>query len=66
MSSVPDASKKSGLSADMRRLPFSPSPGPMKPRRQVPPGGKGLISRIGRLGQDDCARAAKDARPMQA
>src|SRR5258708_2534055 len=32
MSSVPAASKKSGLSADMMRLPFSLSPRPMTPR----------------------------------
>jgi hypothetical protein len=33
----PVYSQKSGLSLELRRLPFSPSPGPVKPRRQVPP-----------------------------
>ena len=36
-SSVPVASKKISLSPERSRLPFSLSPGPMKPRRQVPP-----------------------------
>ena len=34
---LPVRSQNSGLSEATSRLPFSPSPGPMKARRQVPP-----------------------------
>src|SRR5690242_16260063 len=34
---LPSALQLSGLSDDWMRLPFSPSPGPVKARRQVPP-----------------------------
>src|SRR5579859_4797834 len=34
---LPSALQLSGLSVDWMRLPFSPSPGPVKARRQVPP-----------------------------
>ena len=34
---VPVKSQNSGLSDALMRLPFSTSPGPVKPRRQVPP-----------------------------
>ena len=34
---VPVTSQNSSLSPERMRLPFSPSPGPRKPRRQVPP-----------------------------
>ena len=34
---LPVGVQNSGLSEALMRLPFSPSPGPVKPRRQVPP-----------------------------
>ena len=59
---VPVTSQNSSLSAERTRLPFSLSPGPRKPRRQVPPYLPTLRSGLITIGS--CGRRLLDRRQL--